>query len=386
MAVISCRQQRIIYSLLLISILENVHAAGPQEFPLPPYVDAICIPVEIDGKEHLFMLDSGASRNVIDESLQKHLGSSVGDKFLLDAEGQRIKFEFFASPRMRIGKTEWTCSEVIGCFDFSLIQEATGRNIEGILGIPFFDEHIIQLDFDRGQLRILPPDTPPEEDWGTKIKIKFEEKDLPRLPLTLPEVGLEWCVIDTGFNGSLSLNWATCLELEKNAVYSPQPDRLMTVASGQRWTRNGIISRVNLQEFEHSHLMADCSKKNSSVGLHYLNRFRVTIDIRQKLVYFAKGTKFDHPDLRPIGFRATRKGEKILLTGVQSGLPGESAGIRSGDELVSMEGVSARDMSTNEVEWKIRQLSKDGTKTVRLKTVREGEVHDLQLDLSEIYD
>ena len=291
MAVNVNRQLPLIYSLLVFSILGSAYAAEPQEFPLPPFIDAICIPVELGGEEHLFLLDSGASTLLFDESLKKHLGKAVGQYRMKDAAGQQVKMEFFQAPQVRIGETDWKCSEMTGCFDFSHIQGAIGKEIEGILGAPFFAAHIVQFDFDQQRLTIFPPDAPPQDDWGTPVELKFKDKHLPMIPLKLPGVGIEWCVIDTGFNGSLSLNWSTCLDLENDGVYSPRPDRLRRVLSGQQWTRNGVITKVGIQSFEHSNLTADCSKIFSHVGLHYLKRFRVTIDAGHRIAYFAKAVQ-----------------------------------------------------------------------------------------------
>lgn len=386
MALTICRQRRLIYSLFVFSILRNAHAAEPVEFPLPPYVDAICIPVELGGSEHLFLLDSGASTLLFDESLKEHLGEPAGQYQMRDAAGKRVKMEFFQAPQLRIRGADWTCSEKTGCFDFSSIQGITGRRIEGVLGVPFFASHIIQFDFDRRRVTILAPDTPRQDDWGTPIQMRLADDHLPMIPLDLPEFGIEWCVIDTGFNGSLSFHWATCLELEKTGTYAPRPDRLRRMLSGDRWVRNGIISRVSLQDFNQSHLTADCSKIWSCVGLHYLKRFRVTIDAGRQVAYFVKGEAFDDPEELPIGFSCTRVGEKTLIAGIQRGCPGEQAGLRDADELRSVNGQPVSGMSTNEIRWTVRKLSQKGTNPVGLTIRRDGRVLKLQIDLSSIYE
>jgi len=43
-------------------------------------------------------------------------------------------------------------------------------------------------------------------------------------------------------------------------------------------------------------------------------------------------------------------------------------------------------MPTAEINWRIRQLSEDGTKPVGLTIRRDGKARELQLDLSPIYD
>jgi len=367
-------------------MLGSVRAAEPLEIPLPPYIDAICIPVEIAGKERLFMLDSGASTLVFDASLKEHLGEVAGRYRMRDAAGQLVKMEFFRSPQMRIGETDWTCSDTVGCCDFSQIQDATGKEIEGILGAPFFATHIVQFDFDRRQLTVFPPGTPPQDEWGTPVQLRLKDDHLPMIPLTIPGAGLEWCVIDTGFNGSLALNWSTCLELEDDGAYSPLPDRLRRVLSGRQWARNGIVTKVSLQNFEHSNLAADCSKIFSHVGLHYLKRFRVTIDTGNLVGYFAKGQGFDDLEEPPLGFISNIHNGKIQMIGVQRSCPGEQAGLLENDELISANGKPVSGMSTNEIDWTIRQLSQKGTKLVILTIRRDGKVRDLQLDLSSIYD
>lgn len=379
-------QLRLIYSLFACLVSGSVPAAEPQQFPLPPYIDSICIPVTYAGKEHLFMLDSGASAVIIDKSVVGQVDEPLGYHNLIDGEGHRVKVEFFEALPMQVGKTEWTSPQPVGVFDFSGIQAACGRKIEGVLGVPFFKTHIIQLDYDRQAVSILPADTVPEEHWGTAVALKLNEHGVPLVPIQLPGVGAELCAIDTGLTKALSLNWATCLELETNGDFSRRSDTLTAVASGVESIREGVVSKVRLRDFEHDGLAAYCSKGPSAIGLKYLKRFRVTIDLANRVAYFAKGKSFDEPELRTMGFGGVRQGKKTVITALQQGSPGDAAGLKNGDELISAEGKPVRGLPNAEIGWRIRQLSHKGTKPVTLTIRRDGKIRELQLDLSSIYE
>jgi len=383
-------QRRVVCALLWISLLGTARAAEPQEFPLPPYDDAIYIPVEVGGKERLFLLDSGASAVIVHDSLRDHLGKSEGAHGVKGAEGHRLKVETFAAPAMRIGTLDWTCPDDVGCFDFSLFQAASGREIEGILGMPFFAASIIQLDFDRRRVRILPADTPPEADWGTAVSLQFSKGGVPKIPLQLPGVGPELCTVDTGyvnrgFNGTLSLNWAICLKLENNGDFISQGERTVGTMSGVHTIRYGTVSKVTMQNLEHTGLPTDCSKGESRIGLGYLKRFRVTFDAGNKVAYFAKGEEFEGHVQPSLGFGGLRVRGKTVIGAVDEGSPAETSGLRGGDELILVDGNSPNQMPLAEVRWVIRELSEKGTKPVPLTIRREGKVCDLQLDLSSIY-
>src|SRR5215216_231280 len=93
----------------------------------------------------------------------------------------------------------------VSCFDMTAAREATGRDLEGILGVPLFRGNIIQIDFDRQRLSISKGSNRPLPEWGQPVNVSYTKSSLPTVSVTLGNLLEERCIVDTGYNGSLSL-------------------------------------------------------------------------------------------------------------------------------------------------------------------------------------
>jgi hypothetical protein len=360
------------------------------EFPIPPYNDVVVVPATIGGTEHLCVIDSGASRNLFDKSLRDKLGKPLGNASATAADGDRFEIETFQAPEIRIGSFYLRTASKSGlkniqsalgfvgkedrvaCHDMTHFQEASARKIEGFIGMPLFREHIVQFDFDDRRLRILPTSASPSQDWGSAYNIAFTNQKLPTIDIELAGGNKETCIIDTGYDGTMSLESRLFSKLIEDNSILARDNIPFVQANGLKQTRAGQLSKVKLGEFESTDRRVKDGGKESRIGLTYLRQFRITFDCPRGRIYLNAGKGFNKPDREPaMGVGILLRNDKYVVENVAKSSPGERSGIQRGDEILAVNGDAIQGKPNAEIRSMCRD-SMDTSGRVTLAVRRDG--------------
>lgn len=123
-----------------------------------------------DGKEMLFMLDTGRPHTVLDKSLEPRLGKRLGTQLCWEPFGGGLRSEGrYHSPRLYLGDTELLTSSTV--FTRDLRKVAPG--LKGILGMDCLKHYCVQMDFARHELRFLDPNDVDGSDLGKPFPLKI---------------------------------------------------------------------------------------------------------------------------------------------------------------------------------------------------------------------
>ncbi len=167
-------------------------------YPLP-----ILLPAQIGGNRYSFILDTGASIDVFDQSLAGLLGFRVSNEKVDSTSGQ-LNMTFYEQPQVRIGDYELPGKHA-GAADMAFFRLGLGMDVRGMAGAESFRHAVIELDVDHGVMRVLDHlETPPE---GFKSQeIQFMKDGLsPAITLPLGGEQVKFC-LDSGSNGLITLN------------------------------------------------------------------------------------------------------------------------------------------------------------------------------------
>ncbi len=332
---------------------------------LPAYKDAICVPVFIRGGAHLCIIDSGANHIAFHSTLRETLGNPIGNENPSAANGERFRAELFSAPVTTIGTIELKSELPVTCFDMTTIRESTGRNIEGIVGLPLFFTNVIQMDFDGQEVRILAQSTKPLANWGQPFKVSYTNSGLPIIDVVLGNQIITQCAVDTGSTGSVSLASDVFEKLVTNQQITHTQDESYVQANGIRSSRSGVLSTIKVGDFENRGLrVGEGGRGRSRLGLGYLRRFRVTFDLARDQIYLAKGTSLDTPDQQQIGIALLRRNGKTVIYDVLRESAAEKAELLTGDEIVSVAGQPITDQPIAEVAELIREKAGPNGKTL----------------------
>lgn len=136
-------------------------AAGEVAFRLEgPNDAALVVPVHIEGTgPYDFVFDTGSTLTCVDPDLAARLGleeHSVGPGVGIGAGGAE-RLSVVSIDSVRIGGALVT--DVLACVVDLQTARRFGLEVHGLVGLNFMKPFTVTIDFDRGVLRIAPPDT-----------------------------------------------------------------------------------------------------------------------------------------------------------------------------------------------------------------------------------
>lgn len=330
-------------------------------FSVPKNGDGLLLPVQMYGKEYCFQLDTGASVSVFDISLP--LGDPVETAQFTTHQGQ-ITLNLYKAPAASIGALPFKVAAAVPAHDFSKFRKKSGHPIRGVIGMDFLAKHIVQVDFDKGQLNFL-QDVEPGS--GEKLPLSFQDR---RPYLAAEALGQSHnFLIDTGcVRYGASLDKAVFDQaIRVGHLKNFASDRWLD-ASGESESRVAKGSKLRIGGFV---ITDPCFGEGNGnlFGLGFWSRFVVTFDFANGAVYLKKGEQFERLDRwNRSGLRLTRSEGKTLAERVDKDSPAGRSGMKLGDEILGISGRNAREVSVFELE---RLLAAPG-ETISL-VVRRGE-------------
>jgi membrane-associated protease RseP (regulator of RpoE activity) len=226
-------------------------------------------------------------------------------------------------------------NDVVAGADLAQLRETQGHEIHGLIGMDVLRRHVVRLDFDRGKVFFQ---RSVGADAGDPVPLAFLGSSiLPHLSIGIS--GSERPVhfrIDTGMlaGGAIRKELAAELARRQGAMqwYEIQATALSGASTRPVWR----VEEVRLQNWRHKNQFLREGNANS-LGLDYLSRYNITIDFPNGMAYFKKSSRHDHDTkLNVTGIRLSRKDGRTWVHAVAGTSPAEQAGIRAGDEVLSI--------------------------------------------------
>ncbi|HEY2253701.1 MAG TPA: retropepsin-like aspartic protease, partial [Planctomycetaceae bacterium] len=245
--------------------------------------DALVLPVTLNEKTYSFMVDTGASYSIFDTTLLDQLGRPVRQQRMVTA-GRPITVSEYRMPALRLGRVQPPPDTRAFCSNLLEPRQAFDGPLDGIIGMDFLLPHIVQLDFDADKIRFL-NSLPPEPGDSFSIGIgREQQRNIPYFNLKLMEDDSAF-VIDTGFNGSLSVNERSFDDLDNAGRIGNRSMFRLSTAGGTHNQLSGRLDSLSIGRFAHRDLIVDRHARQNHVGIAYLKRFLVTFDFPQKVMY-----------------------------------------------------------------------------------------------------
>jgi len=349
------------------------------EFDIASKGDLIMLPVTLGHERFLFLLDSGSTHHAFDSSLEQRLISLVGDNFVSSKANGSVPVKLFRLPKARIGELTLTTRKKAVLIDLSRLKQACGKDVRGLVGVEFFLDHVVQIDFDAGILRVYPRGKLPTPSWGVSVPLGVDWRGLPSATLRIDDRD-EDVTLDTGFTGTLNLNTLSFTRLLMRQKVDLTRSTFSTTAKGEVQRRSGRIEAISFGPFRHRSVVASDAPKNV-LGLTFLSRYQVTIDCSGAAMYLRKGMRFDERDqLDMSGIHLKWIDDLVTICSVDEASPAEQAGIKKGDTLLDAFGKRVKPTDILEIR---RQLSSENGRLVPLRIRRNGVESSLSFRLSE---
>ena len=271
--------------------------------------------------------------------------------------------------------------------DYFRFEEYGGLNVQGIIGADLFRRFVIKIDYNRRIITLFDPGqfTPPT---GRHIAIPIQvHRNKPYLLAStrISDTTIQAkYLLDTGASLSLLLytNTHPAFSLPPQYIRSKIGMGLGGYLQGflgriSRLDMNGVNLENVITNFQEIPLEADSSfmnGRNGIIGNQILNRFEVTIDYINEMLYLEPARNYNRR------FQYDKSGLIIAASGVNlntftivdiiAGSPAESADLRIGDEIKKINGIPTSIMHLADL---TQRLQKKSGKKIRL-VIKRGDM------------
>lgn len=336
--------------------------ARKKEIPFVVSNNLVIIPISINnGPPVNFLLDTGVKTNIL---FSKTFGDFLNLNYtrkldLVGADGQTV-LTASVSPtnHLDIGEIEGIFQTLLVLDeDFLELERVIGVPVFGVIGYEFFKYNPVKINYDEGIITFYKGDALKWKPLGyKKVPIKLENSK-PYLHAKIRQNSqnelLAKLLIDTGANHGLLLNRET-----SDQIVLPEKHLESELGRSLGGDLYGFVGRVrsfNLNSFKFNNVIASFpdetefsyvikdSGRLGSLGSEILGRMNIIFDYNRERIFLRRGLTFYEPfefDMSGITPRVIPSEElRIYASQVRKDSPAFTAGVKEGDEFVSINGV-----------------------------------------------
>jgi len=416
-------------------VIENKKGKDKIRFKL--INNLIVLPVEVNGVELSFLLDTGVSKPIIFNFLNvsETLNIKETETIYLRGLGEGKMVEALKSQNnvFKIGDAIKLNQDLYAIFNANLdLSPRLGIPIHGIIGFDLFRDLVVQINYSSQRIILTDP-----EKYNSKkcrmceifnlefyngkpyvnAKVEIEEKEIPVKLL-----------IDSGGSDALWLFENDELGIKSDGKFFY--DFLGYGLNGSVYGKRSKISRFSLKSFELKNLNVaypdsssvffaqQISNRSGSLAGNILKRFNVVFHyqkamvrlkknkyFRQEFTYNKSGIELAHDGVRLVKEKQNnvirpREGAdktKVIIdiqyklslkpaytiVELREGSPAKEAGLKVGDILVSVNGKLTYQNTLQEI---MQMFYDDAGKKIKLKVERKGRLLNFSFILKDLFD
>jgi len=303
-----------------------------------------------DGEQYEFIVDTGASVNVIDRKIAENLGYEViGETEIGAPGGPQIPASIVRVPMAHVGDA------MIENADFVTmdIDGFSHGQTQGILGLQLFREYLLTFD-QTGRRITVSRDSLSADDAGV---LPFQVESA-HIQIDIDVAGMRVAAhVDTGSMGGLTLPAELMASLPL----------LEAAQSGARARLVGGDRDISLAQLNGTLRFADLSYENPDIGFmspspgygnvggQILGELIVSVDQRNHLIAFRKPAREEvaaagnKPRRLGVMFRGLPGGSVLTIARVDRDSIGERAGLLAGDVMLTLNGKPTEEYDMSEL-------------------------------------
>jgi len=336
----------------------------------------ILLQASVNNSEPLwFALDcGGGSGFIIDSRRAKTLGLELQGKGVSVGAGEQpVDFSFAENVNINLPGAAFP-SQRAAVIALDALEPFSGRTLDGIIGYGLFSRYVVEVDYAERRVNLYNLQGYSYSGSGTRLPLTIE-KDLFFIPvkITMPNhTSIETkLMVDSGApTATVVLNRPF---VEKHKLLAGMGrmflDRSLPGLGGETKQLLGRASELQLGNLTIRNptitLSQDAAGSLASssfdgiIGGELLRRFKVIFDVAHHQLILEPNAYFTEPyehNMSGIGLRAEGEDFKtIRIYRVIAGSPAAQAGLREGDELVSVDGKPASDFTLDQLYGMFKQ-------------------------------
>jgi hypothetical protein len=360
-------------SLLLIicgGVTQAHSAAGHSlaTIPFELYGNQVFVSVRVNNSGPLwFVVDSGAGGWIVDRAHAARLGLHLEQETAQGTGAGQGSYDVSYVKDVTFSLSQFGIEvPLIGVIDLSNNKSQIGREIEGLVGYDFFEKFIVEIDYQAKLIRMFDPTSYRYSGAGETIPITVDRNA--RNPFLTAEFTVQGAapqsrrlLIDTGSNDAVDDSFVA-------KSTGPQREIVSGVGLGKEFKSiAAIVSRLKLGRVSFDNVYAGAGGV-PLVGGEILRRFTVIFDyahehmILEPNQHLKDAFSWDASGI--VSLRLAESG-RFLINSVLQGSPASEAGLREGDLIESIDGLSSRHFTLQQVQTLFQRVGAEHRLTVQ---------------------
>jgi hypothetical protein len=285
--------------------------------------------------------------------------------------------------------------------DYLELRNYLGTDVHGILGYELFSRFIVEIDYERKLLTIMLPE---RFHAGRKMKalpITIEDTK----PYTLVKLIMnDSTTVDAKVLIDSGASHGIFLETGSNPLITVPPKYVNSIIGrGLGGVITGRISRIKALQIDgytlpdiianfpdantyiDTLIMSKSVFRNGSIGGEVLSRFTVVFNFPSEKLYIKKNSSFKKEFYFNLsGLTVRAKGSRLKnfeITEVRENSAAEHAGVKTGDKILSVNGIPASDLELSLIN---AYLNNKPGKKVTLQIERSGKKEKFEFRLENV--
>jgi hypothetical protein len=376
----------------------DVHFTNGQSSTRIPFdfeANEIYLRVKVNNSAPLkFGFDTGAAFSIFSARKAAALGLKLQDDVNVRGIGGTARGGLAENISLQLPGVEIIHQRlVVVPFDFF---PCDAQDVDGVIGFDLMKNFVVEIDYETKVVHLYDPSTYQYDGHGDSLPLTM--KGTPRvqarvsLPGQAPIEGL--FEIDTGSDGALTIN----LPFVKKHRLAQSARTTMagsnTGVGGESKTIDMRLGRIELGRYVIANPLVSLSQdaegalavedNDGPIGNEIFRRFKVTIDYSRQRMMLEPNTRlsdaFEH-DMSGIVIDAEGKDCRVYkVAGVTDKSPAAAAGVKTGDEIIAIDGKPARLFTSSQLE---KMLMQNGARH-SLRLARAGQAIVVRIKLRRL--
>ena len=373
------------------------------EIPFEQHNNLIIIPLTINRFLTLkFILDTGVESAILTEKIYADILkvnyireiTMAGPGVVDSVEAYVANGVTFGLPGGVMGKN---MNMLVLKEDYLKLSESIGDDVHGIIGYDIFSRFVVDINYDDNVLTLINPKKFKKSKRAVEVPIEIRGSK-PFVEATIRQddkkADLD-IMVDTGASHAalIDYNYLDGLDLPEKTIVT----KLGRGIAGEIPGYVGRMDSVQIKTFDFSEMLVSAPfegaynkviKRGARIGTfggELLNRFNVTFNYREGMMYLKRGEKYKDTfeyDMSGMTLNAVgKKLDTLKVISVDQGGPAFLADIRKGDVIHTINGKSLRANSLSEI-YELLQ-SRDGKK-IKCIIYRNGEKIKFKFSLKRV--
>jgi predicted aspartyl protease len=361
----------------LFSAGNAIATDGVEEIKINIINDLPLCNVQIDGREYLFLIDTGAPTIISDELFKNLNLKESHSSTVVDSGKEKRKEKFATLPEIRIGNLVF---QNIGCAVIKIEGEIKCFNIDGIIGANLLAKLFFEFDYDNKRMKVsrnLASFEVEKSDFSFDFKPAVSKTPMVKGKVLGKDLSFTF---DTGFSGNIKV--ANSYDYYKDKTSGKDFFTYSGVSSigayglSKNATTFVMKNSVSIDNISFENEIVD-SGNSTLIGNQFLKDYRFVIDWQKNKIYFKRNESRKEKNLRTFGFAYLFiDGKAIVTSKVEDG----NIPLYLGDEVVAIDDFVFAGLSRSDnCKYFLDRVEKDKNE-IEIKVKRDNETLSFHLE------